>query len=210
MHTINVIAAVVTVAAAFAAFVRMWYCMYRETARPNVFTWVVWAILAIALLKSEWEAIGATWALSLLVNDLVCISITALVLLIRTVRRLGQPGQKLSGWDWCKKNAVELNCLAAIVVATVIWWQTSSALVALLCYLAIDFIAVGPTLHAVWKDYTAEDGWEWGLFQVANTAVILTVSEFNFEQLAYPATVCMIALAVNMIRALSWWVDEHW
>ena len=68
----------------------------------------------------------------------------------------------------------------------------------------IDFTAVIPTLYAVWGDYTTEDLFEWILFQVANTAVIFTVSEFTFEQLAYPVTVCAIALAVNVVRAISY------
>ncbi len=206
MQTVNIIAAAVTVVAALIAFVRMWWCMRNETARPNVFTWVVWAILAIALLKSEWEAIGATWALSLLINDLICISATAVALSVIAIRNL-KAGKKQAKKDWLKKNAVELSCLVAIMLATVVWWLTSSALVALICYLAIDFIAVVPTLYAVWQDYRVEDAWEWVLFQVANTAVILTVPAFTFEHLAYPITVCLIALAVNMVRGLSWWMD---
>lgn len=205
MH-INVFAAVITVVAALVAFARMWYCMWHEKARPNLFTWVVWAILSVALLKSEYEAVGVTWALSLLFNDLACICITALALFLQVIRNFAKivENQRQTKKEWCQKNAVELGCLVAIAVATTVWWQTSSALIALICYLMIDFTAVVPTLYAVWGDYTTEDLFEWVLFQIANTAVIFTVSEFTFQQLAYPVTVCAIALVVNVTRAISY------
>ncbi len=207
MHILNIIAATITLLAALVAFIRMWHCMRRGTARPNLFTWFVWAILAFVLLKSEWEAVGITWTLSLLFNDLACILITAIALSVQTVRNLNKllDSQKPTKKEWCKNNAVELACLVAIGVATLVWWKTSSALTALVCYLVIDCTAVVPTLYALWGDYGAEDFFEWILFQIANTAVIFTVSEFTFEQLVYPVTVCMIALMVNVVRAIAWW-----
>ncbi len=212
MHTINVIAGIISAASAFIAFVRMWYCMRKDGIRPNLLTWGVWAILAFVLLKSEWEAIGATWALSLLLNDLVCISATAIALLFLAwrdhVRYAANPTLKLNKNYFDTETIINIGCLVAIGVASIVWWQTSSALTALLCYLSIDFLAVIPTLFAVWKDYKSEDFWEWALFQVSNTVVILTVTEFTFEQLAYPVTVCAIALAVNITRGISYW--RHW
>lgn len=210
MPTINVIAGIVSAAAAFTAFVRMWYCMKKEGVRPNLLTWGVWAILAFVLLKSEWEAIGATWALSLLLNDLFCISATAIALLFlawHDYRRkfLVDKIVTLNKNYFDRETVINIGCLVAIGIASVIWWQTSSALIALFCYLSIDFLAVIPTLYAVWKDYKSEDFWEWILFQISNTVVILTVTEFNFEQLAYPLVVCAIATAVNVVRLIAWW-----
>ena len=209
MSTINIVAGIISAVSAFSAFVRMWYCMKKEGIRPNLLTWGVWAILAFVLLKSEWEAIGATWALSLLINDLFCISTTAIVLLFLAWRNHVQSRQRLSA-EVSKRyfdteTIINIGCLVAIGIASIIWWRTSSALIALFCYLSIDFLAVIPTLYAVWKDYKNEDFWEWVLFQISNTAVILTVTEFSFEQLAYPVVVCAIATAVNIVRLLSWW-----
>ncbi len=204
MHTINIIAGLTSAIFAFIAFVRMWYCMRKEGVRPNLLTWGVWAILAFVLLKSEWDAIGTNWALAMLFNDLICISLTAIILVFLAwrdhVKSVGKPkaaGVSVDMW-------INIGCLGAIGIASIVWWQTSSAFIALLCYLSIDFMAIIPTLYAVWKDYKSEDSWEWILFQISNTAVIFTVTKFNFEQLAYPLVVCAIATAVNIVRGISW------
>lgn len=205
-NTINIIAGLTSGIFAFTAFVRMWYCMRKEGTRPNLLTWGVWAILAFVLLKSEWDAIGANWALAMLFNDLFCISITAIVLLFLTWRdykkslSLKEKSKSIDSSTW-----INISCLVAIGIASIVWWQTSSAFIALLCYLSIDFMAIIPTLWAVWKDYKSEDSWEWILFQISNTAVIFTVTKFTFNQLAYPLVVCAIATAVNVVRGIAWW-----
>lgn len=218
MENINRIAAFVVVAAALTGFIRMWYCMRKEGVRPNMLTWLTWAILAFALLKSEWDAIGQTWVLSLLINDLVCIVVTAIALVFiwgkavaRTLADDHEPNKFYrflrSRWRARKNDMrtfVEVGCLLMIVVASIVWWATSSALIALICYLVIDVVAVFPTLHNVLRDYKSEDGWEWVCFQIANTAVIFTVDEFTAKQLAYPFVASGIAAAVNISRFISW------
>lgn len=210
MPTINIIAGIISAGAAFTAFVRMWYLMKKDGIRPNLLTWGVWAILAFVLLKSEWDAIGTNWALAMLFNDLFCISITAIVLLFLAWRDYKRSLiVEVKTKDIAKETWINIICLIAIGIASVVWWQTSSAFVALLCYLSIDFMAIIPTLFAVWKDYKSEDFWEWVLFQISNTAVIFTVTEFSFEHLAYPLVVCAIATAVNIVRGISWWKFSH-
>ncbi|HSR88939.1 MAG TPA: hypothetical protein VLK22_00875 [Candidatus Udaeobacter sp.] len=207
MNTINIIAGLTSGIFAFIAFVRMWYCMRKEGARPNLLTWGVWAILAFVLLKSEWEAIGTNWALAMLFNDLVCISVTAIILVFlawRDRQKLSIPkNNTIDASTW-----INICCLVAIGAASIVWWQTSSAFIALLCYLSIDFLAIIPTLWAVWKDYESEDSWEWVLFQVSNTTVIFTVTKYDFQHLAYPLVVCAIATAVNVVRGVAWWRQE--
>lgn len=204
MHTINIIAGLISAIFAFIAFVRMWYCMKKEGVRPNLLTWGVWAILAFVLLKSEWDAIGANWALAMLFNDLFCISLTAIILVFLAWRERVKFVDKPKSYRLDTDTYINIGCLVAIGIASIVWWQTSSAFIALLCYLSIDFMAIIPTLYAVWKDYKSEDSLEWILFQVSNTAVIFTVTKFNFEQLAYPLVVCAIATAVNIMRGISW------
>ncbi len=205
MNIVNIIAGLTSAIFAFIAFVRMWYCMRKEGARPNLLTWGAWAILAFVLLKSEWDAIGTNWALAMLFNDLFCITLTAIILVFLAWRdyakSAGQPKSNHIDTD----TYINIGCLVAIGIASIVWWQTSSAFVALLCYLSIDFMAIIPTLYAVWKDYKSEDSWEWVLFQVSNTAVIFTVTKYDFQHLAYPIVVCAIATAVNVVRWISWW-----
>jgi len=204
-NLLNIIAGIIAASASFAAWLRMWYCIRRNGVRPNLLTWIVWDILAFVLLKSELRAIGANWALALLINDLICISITAVILIFLAWRdhfKFSSIITRARRFDltiW-----VDIFCLIAIGVASFIWWRTSSALIALICYSFIDFVAIIPTAYGVWWDYQNEDAWEWVLFQISNTAVIFTVTKLSFGQLAYPLAVFSATTMVNMVRLWVW------
>ncbi|MDP2630249.1 MAG: hypothetical protein Q8P56_02465 [Candidatus Uhrbacteria bacterium] len=167
----------------------IWYVarVFRAEVHPHITSWMVWTLIAVALLLSYGSA-GAKegdniWAAVFgLVNPLV-ITVVAL-------------------WkgSWNKPDRIDWVCVTLALLSLTLWWfvqgDKALALYALLLALLADGFTTGPMIRAARKNPMIDRPGPWALFGIASGVNILAITEHTTANYVHPIYMLIGSLAV--------------
>lgn len=174
----------------------------RQIVQPNRASWLIWSASA-SIEAMTYYAVnpGAPQGWVFLLSALCCVAVT-LALWRRS--------------SWAQPTNVESICIAACLVALIIWVAFRETFWAHMLVVAAVPVSFWPTWASVWKDRGRERSPAWGLWTIGDLATLFVavraggtgVDElaYIFVELACHASIWfMIGLAtINPLRSLGW------
>jgi len=177
---------------AFLGYIPYILSILRRKTVPNPATWWIWGVMGAVALASYYAAGNreAIWVpLSYVIGPIV----TA-VLSIKFGRN------EFSKFD--------KYCLGAAGLSIILWQVFGSPLVALTISIAIDFLAIAPTLRKTYFKPDTEDPLAWSIFWIANTLnlyVVLVSETPSYASLAYPIDLFLLPTSIMCLIIRGRW-----
>ncbi|MBX3594002.1 SET domain-containing protein [Sphingomonas sp.] len=186
----------------FAAYGAYLLGLRRQIVQPNRASWLIWSASATAEALT-YQAVnpGALQGWVFLLSAACCAVVT-----IALWRRS----------SWAPPTMIESVCIAACLIALVIWIAFREAFWAHMLVVAAVPVSFWPTWASVWKDRRRERSPSWGLWTLGDLATLIVATRtggngvdqyaYIFVELACHASVWfMIGLAtLNPLRSLGW------
>lgn len=189
------------VASTFAGYALYLVGLRRQLVRPNRASWLIWSA-SMAIEAATYAAVNphAPQALVFTGSTLACVAVTLAIW-----RRSG----------WAAPSATETFCMAACLVALILWLLFSTAFWAHMLVVAAVPVSFWPTWASLRADRTRERSPAWGLWAIGDLATLLVAARtgeggagayaYIFVELVCHASVwLMIGLAtINPLRSLG-------
>lgn len=162
-----------------------WYCVdiWRGQVRPNLVTWVLWALApAIALAAQLAVGVGLESLLTLAIA-------VGPILVVATALTRRQAHWKVGRFD--------LVCGTVSVVALILWRLTGDGAVAITFALLADLLAATPTVVKSYRYPQTESSSVFWLGVIGSVITLLTIREWSYSS----AAVSVYVLIINLIIA---------
>ena len=166
------------------AFVPYCISILKGKTKPNRASWWIWFWLGI-LAYFSYKASGAHDTLWVALVYVITPFITAMLSL-----KYGE-----GGW-----NKFDLACLGCSIVGSLVWFISSSPLIALLLFLSIDLFGALPTLKKTYYHPETENSLAWFLMAVGNLVNVFAAEQLKFSILVYPLYMLIVG---GLILGLS-------
>ena len=155
----------------------------KGKTKPNVVSWFTWTLIA---------AIGTFAALSEgAVTSAILTGADTLGILAITILALR--------FGFSRYTFFDAACQVVALIGVGLWLITSEPVIALAIAVAIDFVALMPTLRHAWR-LPYEETWStFALSAFAAGLVVFTVPELSFVALAYPLYLVIGNLAPTIV-----------
>lgn len=144
--------------------------MIHGEVRPNIVSWVLWAIIQFVVIGAQIAA-GISWAV-LIPAALAFNTILVLALSLR-------------GYGYTRYGWLDAICFMLVVLAIVLWKTTNSALFALAFSIVADFLASIPTFIKVYRSPFSESASAWILLVAANVLALISISAWTWGNSSY-------------------------
>jgi hypothetical protein len=159
----------------------------RGSTRPHRGTWLIWGVLAVVVCLSQ-RADGASWSLVLTATQAV---VTGVVFLLAI--RHGEGGL----------TAAELSMGAVACAGVAGWMLAREPLVAVVCVIAADLVAVAMMTPKAYRDPHSETLAMFALASVGGALAAGAVGSLDVSLLLYPAYYCVVNAAMALL-ILRW------
>lgn len=179
---IKIIFAALAIIIGEAAFIPYIVDVWKKKTKPNLFTWLIWAITqgtATAGLIFGGGGIGS-------IPMILSVGSTLLVIAL-SIR---------SGSKNIHKSDVFIFLVA--LSAIFVWWQLDNPLIAVLMVSGIDGIGYIPTFRKSYRKPWTETAGSWTAFAVADAFAILALENYNLLTVSYLATIA----TANLLLAI--------
>jgi hypothetical protein len=153
------------------------------STRPHRGTWLIWTVLAVIAFLSQ-RADGGSWSLVMVAVQAV---LTGLIFLLAIRRGEGgvAPG--------------ELAMIALAGAGVVGWAIADEPVVATVCVVAADLVAVGLMVPKTWRDPGSETLITFVLGSVSGALAAGAVGELDASLLLYPVYYCLGNAAIALL-----------
>ncbi len=165
-ETVAVISGIIIFASAIPYIIDI----IKGKTKPNVVSWFTWTLIAAIGTGAAWSE-GAITSAILSGADTVGILIITLLALRFGLRHY---------------TLFDVACQVVALIGLGLWFITSEAWVALAIAVAVDVVALLPTLRHSWRKPHEETWSTFALSAFAAALVVVTVPELSFVALAYP------------------------
>ena len=170
------IAGIIAGGLALIDFVLYDISIIRGKTRPNRATWFILSIVGI-IIFSSYYSLGARDTLWMP----LAYTIGPVVAFILSIK-MGEGG-------WTTFDKV---CLLGAGVSIILWWQTGSALVALLTNIVIDMFGLLPTVKKSYLNPASEEFFPWFVTVIACIFNIFAIQAWEFNVWVYPIYMLLI------------------
>ncbi len=177
-------AGIISATISLAALIPYIISILKKNTIPNRITWIIWSFSGLIIIASYYAS-GAR-------NELwLPIGYTAgqIIIMILSFR------YGVKKWSFLDKI-----CLIGAVFSLFLWWVFSSAGVALIINVIIDFFGAIPTIVKSYKFPKTENAFSWILTAVASWFNLFTITKLTFLFLLYPT---YMFLANTLIALLA-------
>lgn len=187
------ILSVIAIALTFAAFIPYVRAIVNGTAKPHVFSWVIWGSTTFMVFLAQIEDKGGVGAWPIGVSGVITIFIAFLAYL----KRADITATKT---DW----VFFVSALSSLPL----WYFTSDPLWAVVVLTTVDVLGFGPTVRKVYSFPHSESLLFFSLFAVRNTIVIMALEHYSVTTVLFPAVIAMaclflIVMATHRRRVLA-------
>ena len=159
----------------------------KKRARPERASWFIWLVLSTIALFGQ-LAEGATWSVWLTVFD----TLTVLVIFLVSIK-YGEGG-------FTKRDIIGLIAAALGLVG---WYITRQAVIAILFVVAVDISGTSLTIIKTWKEPSSETYPLWIILSFASLLSMLSVGNWNYVVLLYPAYIFIANLSVAITKFIA-------
>lgn len=181
---ISAIAMIIT----FVAFHPYLRGVFRNTIKPHVFSWIIWATTTLVVFFAQVQSQGGVGAWPIGLSG----GITALIAVLAYAKRSDVSITRL---DWL----FFISAMASLPL----WYFTSDPMWAVVVLTIVDILGFGPTLRKVYAVPHSESLTFFALFAGRNALVILALESYSVATVLFPATVavaCVLVMALIMAR----------
>jgi hypothetical protein len=178
-------AAIVLTIVAFVPYVR---AILNGTARPHVFSWVIWGATTFVVFLAQLEGKGGVGAWPIGISG----SITIVIAVLAWVKRADVT---ITGTDWL--------FLAAALSSLPLWYLTSDPLWAVVILTTVDVLGFGPTIRKAYHYPHSESVLFFALFAARNLLVVMALEHYSVTTVLFPAVIaaaCMLLMALLTYR----------
>ena len=164
-------AAMVLTFVAFLPYIRK---VWRGSARPHVFSWIIWTLTTLIVFFAQLAAHGGAGAWAVGVSGIITAGIAVLA-----CRRNGD----------LRATRVDWAFLVAALSALPLWFFTRDPLWAVVILTTVDMLGFGPTIRQAHAHPRSESAGFYGLFAIRNLLVILALEQYSMTTVLFPAAV---------------------
>lgn len=179
----HLILAIVAGLITFASIIPYTKDILHGTTRPNVVSYILWAILLSIGMLGQWSS-GASWSIVFLIGNLLS------MLVVITFC--------LAGYGYKGYGKIEWVCVVLAIVAIISWQITDEPLFAIFFAFSADVLATIPTVVKTYHDPKSELPLGWLMVACGALLGIISSTKFDFANLLFPAW----ALIVNSTVAI--------
>ncbi len=161
----------------FGAIIPYIIDVLNGVARPNLASFVLWALLLAISVLAQISA-GTSWSVLFIIGDFVGTS--SIVILC------------LYGYGYRKYGKTEWICTGLALLAIISWQITSQPLLAIIFAIIADVMAALPTVIKTYNDPSSETPTMWFLVAFAAILSIISTTVFNPVNLFFPIYLLII------------------
>ncbi len=155
----------------------------RGETKPSKVTWWVWSTLEI-MMTASYIMSGAESTKWLPIASCAGMILTAILSIWY--------GKK--GW-----SNIDSICLAGSIIGIVVWILSGVPIIALVCFLVVDLLALIPTCVKSWKNPKEEDLFAWIITLLSGFINLFAVEFWNFSIGIFPVYSIFIYIVVVAI-----------
>ena len=178
-------AAIVLTLIAFVPYIR---AILRGSARPHVFSWVIWGATTVIVFFAQLEARGGVGAWPTGVSGAIAAFIAILAL-------TKHADSSITRTDWL--------FLVLAMASLPLWFLTDDPLWAVVVLTTVDLLGFGPTLRKAWHFPHEEHLLFFFLLLVRNTFALLALEHYSLATVLFPLAVgggCLCLLVMVSFR----------
>jgi len=164
---------IVAIALTFIAYVPYLRDLIKHKTKPHVFTWLVWATVAIISFGLQIQASAGIGAYVTLAAGIVCLAVFMIGLFQKTA----------------KKNIkkVDIVFLIAALLALIMWTVAKQPVVSVLMLCLVDSLGFVPTVRKSWDKPYTETLSTFAINVIRFILSVIALSDYNFVSTFYPA-----------------------
>lgn len=164
--------------------------IFKFQTKPQRMTWLIWSLLTLIALFSQW-AEGGTWSLLLTVGD----SLAIFIVFILSIK-FGVGGFR----------KIDIISLAGAISSLILWYTTKEPAVALFLIIVTDFIGANLTIQKAWREPESENWLGWAMCGLGGLLGTLAVGEWNFILIIFPLYICLIN---SLVAGIVLWRNKN-
>lgn len=178
----------VAIAVTFIAFVPYIRAILKNSIKPHIFSWVIWALTTVVVFFAQLRGQGGIGAWPIGVSGCITAGIAVLAYIKRsdiTVTRL----------DWV--------FFIAALSSIPFWYLTSDPVWAVAILTVVDILGFGPTVRKSYSAPHSESLQFFGLFAIRNSLVILALESYSVTTVLFPAAIaaaCLLLIVLVAVR----------
>ena len=173
---------------AFYPYIRS---IVRGTARPHVFSWVIWGITTFVVFLAQLQAGGGIGAWVTGVSGTITLGVALLAWLRRA-------DVNITRTDWVY--------FVLALLSIPLWYATSDPLWAVLVLTTVDLLGFGPTLRKLHADPHSESLGFYALIMVRNGLSLAALQQYSLTTVLFPAAIglgCGALVILALLRRRS-------
>lgn len=173
---------------AFYPYIRS---IVRGTARPHVFSWVIWGITTFVVFLAQLQAGGGVGAWVTGVSGTITLGVAVLA----WVRRADV---NITRTDWIY--------FVLALLSVPLWYATSDPLWAVVVLTTVDLLGFGPTLRKLYADPHSESLGFYALIMVRNGLSLAALQQYSLTTVLFPAAIglgCGLLVVLALLRRRS-------
>lgn len=164
---------IVAIALTFIAYIPYLRDLIKRRTQPHVFTWLVWATVAMISFGLQIQASAGMGAYVTLAASIVCLAVFLIGLFQKTAKR--------------NIKKVDIVFLIAAFLALIMWLVAKQPVVSVLMLCLVDSLGFLPTIRKSWGKPYSETLATFAINMIRFILSIIALSEYNFVSTFYPA-----------------------
>lgn len=170
---------------AFYPYIRS---IVRGTARPHVFSWVIWGITTFVVFLAQLQAGGGVGAWVTDVSGTITLGVAVLAWLRRA-------DVNITRTDWVY--------FVLALLSIPLWYATSDPLWAVVVLTTVDLLGFGPTMRKLYADPHSESLGFYALIMVRNGLSLAALQQYSLTTVLFPAAIglgCGVLVVLALLR----------
>lgn len=182
------ILSLIAIALTFIAFLPYIFGILKGTAKPHVFSWVIWGATTLVVFLAQLKGQAGVGAWPIGISGIITILIASLAYLKRN-------GITITKKDWL----FFIMAMSALPM----WYLMDDPLWAVVILTIVDMLGFMPTVRKVYHAPYSEPLSFIALFFIRNILVIVALEHYSLTTVLFPAviaTACLLLMVLMIIR----------
>lgn len=172
----KIIFGLITIAIGVISYAFYFRDMFRNTTKPEAFSWLIWGILAVITFFAQVLKGGAAGAWATALTAIACLSIAA----IAFYRRDGRP------------KLIDIVSFIGVIAAVLFWFLTADPLYAIILVIFVGALGFVPAFVKAFKAPHEETVATYGLNAMKFIFALLALGSFNLITVLYPLSLALM------------------
>lgn len=155
----------------------------KKKTTPHLFTWIIWAIVAILAFLGQWQKGGGAGSWTTGVTGLITIFIAILSL---------KNGTK----DITFSDKI---FFIAALLSIIPWYLTKDPTISIICLTLIDTLAFAPTIRKTIKNPNSETLFTYALNILRHGLSLLALANYNVATYLYPLSLLIMNALMTIV-----------